>query len=216
MNMKFAKANTLQDGSLSMKILDKNAAEQIPQPDADGKTLADLVALNIGQIGENLSLKRAAHFVSDKSNKNIHLVATTHPSGDVNTLSYGRYGVLLALEKDPSVAMSEEFSIQSLGSQLCQHVVGMCPETVGDLSNKDSWPVPGGGDKKAKEVTSQEEVNDGWEEEETVEVRDNLSTSAIEIIHQPFLFDPERLVRDILLENGVDIKGFVRFEVGQE
>jgi translation elongation factor EF-Ts len=35
------------------------------------------------------------------------------------------------------------------------------------------------------------------------------------MIHQPFLMDSEVLVRDVLIETGIRIQDFVRFEIGQ-
>ena len=45
---------------------------------------------------------------------------------------------------------------------------------------------------------------------------DEFKTSETEMIHQPFLFDSDRLVRDILIETGLNIKDFIRYEVGQQ
>ena len=52
-------------------------------------------------------------------------------------------------------------------------------------------------------------------DDDTESYDDDVKTSETEIIHQPFLFDTDRLVRDVLLETGLEIKGFVRYEVGQ-
>ena len=67
-----AAADTSQlDGEFSMKILEKEELDEIKQP--DGKNLADLLALNIGQIGENITLKRAVHFKSSLGST-IHIL----------------------------------------------------------------------------------------------------------------------------------------------
>ena len=87
-----------------------------------------------------------------------------------------------------------------IGRQLCQHVVGMNPTSVGDLDNPDSWPSLKNDEAKETDEVSEEAF---------------IGTTETAMIHQPFLLDTDRLVRDILLEVGLNIKGFVRYEVGQ-
>ena len=43
-----------------------------------------------------------------------------------------------------------------------------------------------------------------------------VETNEKVMIHQPFLFDEDRLVREVLLEVGINVLYFVRYEVGQE
>jgi len=214
-----AAADTSQlDGEFSMKILEKEDLDEIKQP--DGKNLADLLALNIGQIGENITLKRAVHFKSSLARSKLYLVGLTHPSGDVTKCSYGRWGVLLAIEKDPSIKLPKDESPISLGVKLCNHIIGMNPESVGNLQNPQTWP-------KSKEKSSEQEPiitesstvkgeENPYGDYDTTASEDEFKTSETEMIHQPFLFDSDRLVRDVLFETGLDVKGFVRYEVGQQ
>ena len=111
-------------------------------------------------------------------------------------------------------------SFTPIGVKLCNHIIGMNPESVGNLQNPQTWP-------KSKEKSSEqepiitesstvksEENPDG--DDDTTASEDEFTTSETEMIHQPFLFDSDRLVRDVLFETGLDIKGFVRYEVGQQ
>lgn len=201
--------NTLEPGRMVINQLSGSELEKIPQD--DGKSLADLVALNIGQLGENICLKRAVHFICKPNGDKTHMVGFTHPSGDIRSLSFGRYGVLMAIEKDLFGKTTKESTLQSLGQQLCQHVVGMNPESVGNLNDRTNWP-----DKTEKSAEA-EPITDGQEEgHEILPSESDLTTSAKEMIHQPFLFDTDSFVRDVLIDAGLDIKGFVRFEVGQD
>ena len=110
-------------------------------------------------------------------------------------------------------------SFTPIGVKLCNHIIGMNPESVGNLQNPQTWP-------KSKEKSSEEPI---ITEPSTVKGEENLDcdyvttpsedefkTSETEMIHQPFLFDSDRLVRDVLFETGLDVKGFVRYEVGQQ
>ena len=99
------------------------------------------------------------------------------------------------------------------GIQLCNHIIGMNPESIGDLHNPETWPK-----KKEPEPETESKVKPEGDEDDdydTGAANAVQMNSETEMIHQPFLFDSERLVRDILLETGIEIKGFVRFEVGQ-
>nr|XP_023012075.1 elongation factor Ts, mitochondrial isoform X2 [Leptinotarsa decemlineata] len=91
---------------------------------ADGKLLADKLALAIGTLGENATLKRALCL---KAGNGIHLSAYAHPSGSASDkVLLGRLGGLLAYK----AAESTENTIE-LGKGICQHIVGMDPKKIG-------------------------------------------------------------------------------------
>ena len=62
-----------------------------------GQSLADLVALNIGQIGENIVLRRG---VTLSAGEGVKLAGVTHPSANINQMEnhvqFGRYGTVVA------------------------------------------------------------------------------------------------------------------------
>lgn len=95
---------------------------------SDGKTLGDHLALMIGTVGENASLRRAICF---KTIDSIKLSGYTHPTTttDVPTGSilFGKYGAVLALK------LNENSSVDNvdLKKNLCQHIVGMNPVKLG-------------------------------------------------------------------------------------
>lgn len=215
LNLKAANSLGLTEGEdVVVKHLAKEDVDKLEHQ--GGKSLSDLVALNIGQIGEKISARKST--LCSSCNQDVHMIGFTHPSGDVNLsgLSYGRYGVLMALHKDPdSGELPDGQSIQIVGRQLCQHVVGMNPTKIGNLHDPSTWPK-----KKEKEVEKEEPKkqmdnadNPYGDFDETV--TDIVDHSVQEMIHQPFLLDSDRLVRDVLLEAGLSIKSFVRYEVGQ-
>ena len=43
------------------------------------------------------------------------MVGLTHPSGDVTSCSYGRWGVLIALEKDTKIKLPKDETPINLG-----------------------------------------------------------------------------------------------------
>ncbi|XP_067687790.1 elongation factor Ts, mitochondrial-like [Haliotis asinina] len=170
---------------------------------AGGKTLADMVALEVGSVGENMSLRRAVHL---RAAENNFLSSYVHVSGaEINTNSecrLGKFGSLLELQDLP--VMSEESSDSTSSDsdtdssssdeeeapltreeacrQLAQHVVGMNPRHIGKEDDEPS---------KSKD-----------EEDK--------------LIFQEFLMDPRLLVKDMLRKNHLAIKEFVRFECGED
>jgi elongation factor Ts len=106
---------------------------------ADGSSLADLVALNIGQIGENMALGDAT-FIQAASG--ISLAGLSHPATDVSgsSLMYGRYIALMAYtkaDKGESV-LPEGLVEEKIPSQICQHIIGMNPTSVKNEEDKEN------------------------------------------------------------------------------
>lgn len=96
---------------------------------SDGKTLGDHLALLIGTVGENASLKRALCF---KTNNELKLYGYAHPA--LNTLEnnitqYGRYGAI--------VAFRTKYDNEELKKNLCQHIVGMNPNKIGEYGKDE-------------------------------------------------------------------------------
>lgn len=142
-------------------------AEQLRQlPTKEGKCLADQLALVIGSLGENATLRRAMCF---KTDGNIHLSAYAHPSGtEHNNILLGRFGGLIALKQKEQ----KDIDIKALGRNLCQHVVGMDPKKVGTSSDE---PAKNPDDETC--LIHQEYLVD-----ETTIVNDVLEEHGIEVI----------------------------------
>lgn len=94
----------------------------------DGKLLSDHLALIIGKVGENASLRRATCF---KATNSVTLASFAHPfvvKADANTstenvVQLGKFGALLALHDANGNADAQR--------NLCQHIVGMNPTKIG-------------------------------------------------------------------------------------
>jgi elongation factor Ts len=95
----------------------------------DGKSLADHLALMIGTVGENASLRRAICY---KSPEAVRLCGYTHPAPEVapveGKLMFGKYGAIAAFNSNSE--KTEE--IREIHRKICQHIVGMKPEKIGD------------------------------------------------------------------------------------
>lgn len=94
----------------------------------DGKTLGDHLALMIGTVGENASLKRAICY---KTPESVRLCGYTHPAPEKaveGSIILGKYGAIAAFNSNSE--KTEE--ILSVHRKICQHIVGMKPEKIGD------------------------------------------------------------------------------------
>ncbi|XP_075407480.1 elongation factor Ts, mitochondrial [Tenrec ecaudatus] len=102
-------------------------------PDRQG-SLKDQLALAIGNLGENMTLKRAA-WVKVPSGFYVgsYIHGATH-SPSLHNLVLGKYGALVVCETSEQKA-----NLEDLGRRLGQHVVGMAPLSVGSLDDE-----PGG------------------------------------------------------------------------
>uniref|UniRef100_A0A182MH27 Elongation factor Ts, mitochondrial n=1 Tax=Anopheles culicifacies TaxID=139723 RepID=A0A182MH27_9DIPT len=122
------------DANLTKVGLNSEALKQIVLE--DGKSLGDHLALMIGTVGENASLNRAICY---KAPDSIQLTGYVHPAPseeiphDVPLL--GKYGSLVAFKSDHSTAEvgdDGELSPAQVARKVCQHIVGMKPERIGE------------------------------------------------------------------------------------
>ncbi|XP_037927570.1 elongation factor Ts, mitochondrial [Teleopsis dalmanni] len=109
--------------------------------DGEGKSLGDHLALLIGTVGENATIKRAICF---KTNNDVQLSGYAHPSLSNDAVldditQVGKYGALVAVRSGNKV--DDEFQ-----KNLCQHIVGYNPKKIGEegkdkpLAEKDDEP----------------------------------------------------------------------------
>ncbi|XP_072699103.1 elongation factor Ts, mitochondrial isoform X3 [Canis lupus baileyi] len=127
----------LQDGNATVLVegfLNSSELSELPAgPEKEG-CLKDQLALAIGKLGENMTLKRAAWV---KVPAGFYVGSYVHGamhSSSLHNLELGKYGALVVCETSERKA-----SLEDLGRRLGQHVVGMAPLSVGSLDDE-----PGG------------------------------------------------------------------------
>lgn len=95
----------------------------------DGKTLNEHLALLIGKLGENTVLKRAICY---KTTEAIKLFGMTHPAPpsliEEGKVMLGKYGTIAAFNSNTS----ESPEVRQVYRKVCQHIVGMNPQKIGD------------------------------------------------------------------------------------
>lgn len=138
--------------------------------DDNGKKLSDAMALMIGLVGENASLRRAVCF---KVPDAIQLTGMAYPSA-VNTLAtdgavqLGTYGTILGLRAPNTVS-------DELKKNLCLHIIGMSPEKIG---NKEQ-DKPEADNEDEKCLIYQEYIFGG---EDKVAVGEILESNQVDVV----------------------------------
>nr|CAG4642078.1 EOG090X0EI4 [Eurycercus lamellatus] len=111
----------------------------------DSKTLSDVVALNIGQIGENISVRQGASLSS--SSDNIKIACYSHPLEWIGEILLGKYGAVVAYVDNSKSSLEpselpDGVCIEKLPKQLCQHIIGMNPRSIDRIEGS----APGDGE----------------------------------------------------------------------
>uniref|UniRef100_A0A1A9WZZ2 Elongation factor Ts, mitochondrial n=1 Tax=Glossina brevipalpis TaxID=37001 RepID=A0A1A9WZZ2_9MUSC len=112
------------DGDLWKSGFEAEALKNLKAP--DGKSLADHLALLIGTVGENAAIRRAICF---KVNNDLKLSGYAHPqaasiTSTQNVTQVGKYGTI--------VAFRSPHQDDELQKNLCQHIVGLNPQKLGE------------------------------------------------------------------------------------
>ncbi|KAH8283002.1 hypothetical protein KR054_011497 [Drosophila jambulina] len=97
-------------------------------PTEEGRTLGDHLALLIGALGENATIRRALCF---KVNNDLKLVGYAHPAATNvgttdDTTQVGKYGAIVAYRSEHRL-LNYEFN-----KSICQQIVGLNPKKIGE------------------------------------------------------------------------------------
>ena len=183
-------AQQIADAAAAVKA---NSVEELAGADVNGETAADVLQALSAKIGEKLELRRAATVEGENIAKYLHQKAADLPPA---------VGVLVSYTGDNAEA----------AHQVALQIAAMKARFL----DKDSIPA----DVVEKERAVQEEItrNEGKPEaaiEKIVEGRLGGFFKDVALLEQPSLADSKKTVRQFTEENGIEVKDFVRFEVGQ-
>ena len=107
---------------------------------------------------------------------------------------------------------TEPLSPEDLGRQLCQHIVGMSPKSIGQpgeaqyVSPKVEEPAPAAVDESREE--------DGGDSGTPIPMRKVAADDESRLIYQEFLSDNTVTVQEVLQRHHAEVLDFVRFELG--
>jgi len=165
-----------------------------------GKTVEAQIAEMVGQIGENMALRRSQG-VSVEKGAVVPYVHT--PIAD----RAGKIGVLVALESDKSAD-----ELQEVGKQIAMHIAAARPQSL-NIEGLDQAVV-----QREKDVLSEQARASGKPDniiEKMVEGRIRKFYEESVLLEQVFVIDGETKIKDVVKNAGAELKSYVRFELGE-
>jgi len=176
--------------------------QALPTEDA-GQTLKDVVALGIGNLGENMVLRRS---VLMRAAEGERFATYVHARvGKSTETQMGKFAAILRYKTDGTDEAHE-----TVARRVCQHVVGMNPATLGDINDEVVK-------REMQDDTFDIEVKEG--EDEHMVSPDKLMPVVEKdsrLLFQEYILDPSRVVKEVVLDHGITIVDFVRFQCGEE
>ena len=180
-------------GSFATAALGVSDVAQLAAADVGGKTVADTLTDKIATIGENMALRRMGALEGAQVVSYVHNAATA---------GMGNIGVLVALS-----AENEAF-----GRQVAMHIAAANPQSLG-ADDLDPAVV-----EREKNVLSEQARESGKPEqviEKMIVGRMKKFLAEVTLLGQAFVINPDLSVEAAAKEAGVEISGFLRFEVGE-
>lgn len=190
-----AKNTEFQDmvAGITRAALRAKDIEALKAADLGDKSVADTVSAKIATIGENLTLRRMARIQGDSVAAYVHNQAAE---------GMGKIGVLVALKGADN----------GIGRQIAMHVAAANPAS---LSEADIDP----GLVARETAVLTEQARESGKPEAVIEKmivgRLNKFFEEVTLLKQKFVINPDVTVGDAAAEAGVEVLGFVRFEVGE-
>lgn len=183
-------AHAIADRILSAAPDDVQALLQLRLSDEDQTPNIETIRQElVAKIGENIRVRRFHHMVS--------------ASGQIGLYLHGsRIGVLVDVENADEV----------LAKDIAMHIAASRPICVSDEQ------VPEELIAKEKEIFSAQAEATGKPAniiERMIEGRLKKYFAEVTLLGQPFVKDPNKTVDQLLRETGAEVKGFVRYEVGE-
>lgn len=131
----------------------------------------------------------------------------------------GRYGALVIYRQTGKVdggGIQSSVSVDDVGRQLCQHVVGMNPQSIGSIQEIDEGQQEQGqrlvqGHLPESGLETREGQETSTEEQLVQRKRDDEET---QLVRQEFIAEPTLTVGEVLQQTGLQVLDFVRYECG--
>ncbi len=173
-----------------------DALRAAPAPQGEG-TVEDMIKALIGKIGENMMLRR-----SQKMTAGGAVASYVH---NVEADGMGKVGVLVALDGPGG-------DLAGVGRKVAMHIAATSPAAA-RVDELDPALV-----ERERTVLTDEARESGKPDnviEKMIEGRMRKFYKEVVLVEQPFVMDPDVTVGKFLEDNGAELKGFVRFALGE-
>lgn len=168
----------------------------------DGTSAREALNATINKLGENMIVPPVTLIVSQPG---VSLWGYTHPPGGSERVQMGMFAAVVGLEREKEDA----FPLEKLGRQICQHIIGMKSETLGEPPEKSTSAAEG--QEKDEVKTSSSEAEESGEVT-TTQIDDKETC----LLRQAFLLNPSQTVFDYVTGHGVKVIDFHRAEIGEK
>ena len=165
-----------------------------------GRTVAEELTHLVATIGENMNLRRARVLTVKQGTVATYMHNALKPG-------LGKIGVLAAVE-----GAGELDALETLGRQVGMHVAASRPEAL-DINAVD----PAALEREKAVLTEQARVSGKPDNiiEKMVEGRIRKYYEEVVLLEQVWVHDGESRVRAVARKAGVNLTGFVRFQLGE-
>ncbi|XP_039274431.1 elongation factor Ts, mitochondrial-like [Styela clava] len=196
------------------------------------QNISDVLAATIGKLKENIRVSKALFSCVDESN-NEFIGVYTHPDLQTPVKGgklplMGRYAALVKM-KTRSQEPQRTLWLQSKARDLAQHIVGMNPSCIGSRTNAPIVGVDSVGPIVESDASDSVERNEEDKplsqlEDEEIDLEEQyfnneLPTNFIDsdqLLHQPFLLDPNITVQNWLDIHNLEVLYFIRYRLGSD
>ncbi|KAK5971537.1 Elongation factor Ts mitochondrial [Trichostrongylus colubriformis] len=195
----------------ALNYAQKHAPESVPNQivsldldlqslvDVNGTSIQELVAMAVGELGENITVRNARVFYAPS---NSSLYSASHPKESSTSVSMGKFVSVVALKRAKEEGL---FPTEKLAAQLCQHVIGMRSETLGEPPEERKLEE----EKKQQIKEDRDELND-FEDAQTTTIDEDETA----LLRQAFMLNPSQTVYEYVKGHQAEIVDFVRSELG--
>ncbi len=179
--------------AITKAALDVQDIEALKAAEINGKSIETVLTEAIAKIGENMTLRRMARLEGDAVASYVHNAAAE---------GMGKIGVIVALKGTDN----------GIGKQIAMHVAAANPAA---LSEADLDPSVVEKERQIQIDIARESGKPEAVIEKMIEGRMKKFAAEVTLLNQAFVVNPDVTVGQAAKEAGVEVLGFVRFEVGE-
>ncbi|VDM75580.1 unnamed protein product [Strongylus vulgaris] len=154
--------------------------------------------MTVGKLGENITIRSIMALFAPTG---ASLFSAAHPRDGLPSVSMGKFVSVIALRRADAPGL---FPTDRLAAQICQHVIGMRSETLGDP------PKPSKSEEQnAHSERNEDELNDFVDVKTT-----RIDEDETALLRQAFMLNPSQTVYEYLKGHQAEVVDFVRSELG--